>query len=114
MQSCSGYMAQIIKAKWFIAEPSRFEEVDPDTFFVRGHSATHVLVRMEDGTWCCDCAYSRQGAAPCAHARALEKLISDKVLGSTSVGSPPQCELVTLDLSCTLAFSGLGATKEVY
>ena len=81
MQSCSAYEAQIEKARWYIAEWSRFVRVNHDTFRFVGRSATHMLVRSGDGSWQCDCAYARQSVWPCAHARALEKLLDDGVFG---------------------------------
>jgi hypothetical protein len=92
MQWCSAYVAQIVKAKWYIAEPSGFTRVNQDTFELMGRSATHRLVRREDDTWQCDCAYARQSVWPCAHARALEKLLDDGVFGPANTETRSHCE----------------------
>lgn len=74
----SSDIAQIAKAKQYVAEPARFSWQGPNRVILHGKHHTHTLRRDADGNWHCTCAYAAKSHWPCSHVRALETLLEQK------------------------------------
>ena len=66
---------ELIKAKLYAEDPSRFVWDDQNTVVWMSTGTDHYLVRA-DGKWQCDCFYDKQSELPCGHVRALEQIAS--------------------------------------
>jgi hypothetical protein len=72
MSMDSARVSQFVKAGYYVEAPKRFHWVNRNIVVFQGAWATHVLVRMEDNTWDCDCLQAGPSRSPCCHVLALE------------------------------------------
>jgi hypothetical protein len=80
------HVDEIVKAKLYAEDPSRFVWVDEKTVVWMSSDTTHLLVRV-DGIWRCDCFYGMQSHLPCAHLRALEQVTGRRLGTDSSIQS---------------------------
>lgn len=93
-------ISQFVEAGHCIEEPERFHWVSRDIVVFQGVMATHVLVRMEDSSWNCDCLRAELSGSPCCHVAALEASLD----ASLDVHVPsPACRLDFERLAQSLA-----------
>jgi hypothetical protein len=71
------FSRQMVKAKLYYDQPDQFQRVGGATFKWVNDEVSYELNRKDDGSWQCQCHYARNSQYPCAHARALERLIAD-------------------------------------
>jgi len=74
MEWPSSRMAQIVKAKRYVAEPERFSWQGPNRVTLQGKHHTHTLTRDAHGDWHCTCSHTGPSHSPCSHIRAVEML----------------------------------------